>query len=271
MTHRRIRLLVIAPLLAIVACVVGWYAYGEYRKARFLHDLHLVACSTSMIGQPREERERAAHQRAEELGIDLFDAYESNLDTEVRFHLAWMLITNESIQYCQFTKRNVDSVPWPEVRIWQVRRNHTCLSPDYRERLLDLVLASPTSEARLHAARWYRKQGKITESEDAFSAAMTNGLFWDALDAADQLIETERYHDDAVNHLLSVVRDSEPFTYRAATSLLKLYGVREELEPLVDSCWEEPKDGPNRESLVDKLTKLVEKDVDESRPKTHVP
>ncbi|MBC8872677.1 MAG: DNA alkylation repair protein [Planctomycetes bacterium] len=271
MTHRRRRLLVIAALLAVVGYVGGWYAYTEYRKAQFLRDLDLVVFSTSLIGSPRGEEERAAHQRADELGIDLFAAYENNLETGSRFHLAWMLITNESPEYYQLAKQNIDFVPWPEARIWAVRRKQESLSPEYRKKLLDLVLASPTSEAKLAAARWYRKQGKITESEDAYQAAMTNGLFWDALDAADQLLESERYHDDAVYHLLSVVRDSRPFTGRAAFSLLKLYDVREELEPLVESCRKEPNDGPNRKSLVDKLTQLVEKDVGESRPKTHAP
>ena len=271
MTDRRRRLLTIAALLAIVACVVGWYAYTEYRKARFLRDLDLVGFSTSLIGSPRAEKERAAHQRADDLGIDLFAAYENNLETGARFHLAWMLITNESPEYYQLAKQEIDSVPWPEVRIWAVRRKQESLSPEYRKRLLDLVLTSPTSEAKLAAARWYRKQGKITESEDAYHAAMTNGLFWDALDAADQLLESERYHDDAVNHLLSVVRDSEHFTHRAAFSLLKLYDARDELEALLESCRKEPKDGPNRKSLVDKLTQLVEKDVGESGPTTHAP
>jgi hypothetical protein len=269
MIHRRRRLLIIVPLLAAVACVLGWYAYAEYRKAQFLRVLHFVGFSTSMIGSPREEQENAAHDRAEELGIDLFAVYENNLESGLRFQLAWMLITNESTEYSRFARQNVDSVPWPEVRIWAVRLNQESLSPEYRQELLNLILASPTSEAKLVAARWYRKQGKIPESEDAYHAAMTNGLFWDALDAADQLLESERFHNDAVNHLLSVVRDSEHFTGRAAFSLLNLYDVRDELNLLVDTCRKEPKDGPNRKLLVDKLTQLVEKDVGDSRPKTH--
>lgn len=269
MIHHRRRLLIIVPLLAAVACFLGWYAYAEYRKAQFLRDLHLVGFSTSMISMPREEQGNAAHDRAEELGIDLFAAYKSNLESGLRFQLAWMLITNQSTEYSQFASQNVDSVPWPEVRIWVSRRNQESLSPDYRQKLLDLILASPTSEAKLVAARWYLKQGKIAESEDAYHAAMTNGLFWDALDAADQLLESERYHNDAVNHLLLVVRDSEDFTGRAAYSLMNLYDVRDELNPLVDSCRNEPNDGPNRKRLVDKLTQLVEKDVGDSRPKTH--
>ncbi len=268
MIHRRRRLFIRAALLAVVASVVGWYAFAEYRKAQFLRDLHLVGFSTSMIGSPRAEKELAAHQRAKKLGIDLFGAYQKHLESDLRFHLAWMLITNESTEYFHFANQNVDSVPWPEVRIWSVRRKQESLSPEYRKRLLDLILASPTSEGKLVAARWYREQGKMTESEDVYHAAMTNGVFWDALDAADQLVESERYHDDAVDHLLSVVRDSKQFTCRAAFSLLNLYDVREELEPLVESCRKEPKDGPNRKLLVDKLTQLVEKVVRNSKPKT---
>jgi len=269
MIHHRRRLLIIVPLLAAVACFLGWYAYAEYRKAQFVRDLHLVGFSTSMISEPHEEQENAAHDRAEELGIDLFAAYKSNLESGLRFQLAWMLITNQSTEYSQFASQNIDSVPWPEVRIWVSRRNQESLSPDYRQKLLDLILASPTSETKLVATRWYLKQGKIAESEDAYHAAMTNGLFWDALDAADQLLESERYHNDAVNHLLSVVRDSEHFTGRAAYSLLNLYDVRDELKPLVDGCRKEPKDGPNRKRLVDKLMQLFEKDVGDSRPKTN--
>jgi hypothetical protein len=271
MTHRGRRLLVIAALLAIVACVGSWHGYAEYRKAQFLRDLHLVSFSTSMIGSPHTEQELAAHQQAEELGIDLFAAYENNIESGARFHLSWMLITNESPEYYEFAKQEIVSVPWPEVRIWAIRRKQESLSPEYREKLLDLVLTSPTSEAKLAAARWYRKQGKVTEFEDSYHAAMVNGLFWDALDAADQLLESKRYHNDAVDHLLAVVRDSEHFTGRAAFSLLTEYDIREELEPLVDSCRKEPKNGPNRQSLVDKLTKLVEKDVGHSRPNTHAP
>lgn len=271
MNHRRRRLLVSVPLLAIFASVIGWYAHSEYRKAQFLSDLHLVGFSTSMLASPRAEQEPAAHQRAEDLGIDLIAAYQNNLESVLRFQLAWMLITNESTEYLQFASQHVDSVPWPEVRIWVVRRNEESLAPEYRKRLLALVLASPTSEAKLASARWYRKQGKIAESEDAYHAAMTNGLFWDALDAADQLLESERYRDDAVAHLLSVVRDSEEFPSRAASSLLKLYDVRAELEPLVDSCRKESKGGPNRKLLVDKLTQLVEDDAADSRPQMHAP
>lgn len=266
MIHNRRRRFIIVPLLAAVTCFLGWYAYAEYPKTQFLRDLCLVGFSTFMISHPKEEQENTAHDRAEELGIDLFAAYKSNLKPGLRYQLAWMLITKQSTEYTQFASQNIDYVPWPEVRIWISRRNQESLSPDYRQKLLDLILASPTSEAKLSAARWCHKQGKIAESEDAYHAAMTNGLFWDALDAADQLLESERYHNDAVNHLLSLVRDSEDFFVRAAYSLLDLYDVREEMNPLVDRCIKEPREGPNRKLLVDKLTKLVEKDVGDSKP-----
>ena len=165
---QRRRRLIIVGLLAIAACVFGRYAYTEYHKVQFLRELFLVGFSTSMIGTPHAEHELAAHQREKELGVDLFAAYENNLESGVRLHLAWMLITNESTEYVQFARQNVDSIPWPEVRIWVDRRNQESLSPDYREKLLNLILASPTSEAKLAAARWYRKQGKITESVKCF-------------------------------------------------------------------------------------------------------
>jgi len=76
--HRRRRLLIIVALLAAVACVLGWYADTEYRKAQFQRDLHLVGFSTSMIGSPREEQEHATHDGAEELGVGLFAVYKNN-------------------------------------------------------------------------------------------------------------------------------------------------------------------------------------------------
>ena len=80
-------------------------------------------------------------------------------------------------------------------------------------------------------------------------------------DRAVQLIESERYHADAVRHLLAVVRNPGPFPRRAAVSLLKLFDVEEELQPLVDSCVEHPQDVLKRMALVERLAPLVEKDV----------
>jgi len=264
MVRRRIRLLIVGVLLVVAAIGAGWYAYTAYRKAQFLRELHLVGFSTSLIGPPPAEMERAAQEKAEDLNIDLFAAYRENPDKRVRCDLAWMLITKESLDYYEFAKNNVASVPWPEVRIWAIREKRESLSSDYRRKLLDLLLASPTSEAKLVVARWYHKQGKVNESEDAYYAAMTNGLFWDALDAADELLESERYCDEAVSHLISVVRDSEHFVSRAAYSLANLHDAREDLEPLVKSCDKEPPDSPSRQRLVAKLKELVDNDRPEA-------
>jgi hypothetical protein len=258
MARRRTRwLFVVVVSVAVSAAAVDWHLYTVYAKAKFLRGLHLVGFSTSLIGTPHAETERAAQEKAEHLNINLFEAYKHYLAEDVRFDLAWMLITRESLDYYEFAKSNIDSVPWPEVRIWRDRCKEHSLSREYRDRLLDLLLASPTSEAKLFAGHWYEEQGKTEESEGALHAAMNNGLFWDALDAADLLVDSERYHDDAVNHLLAVVRDAEYFTPRAAFSIAELYRVREELQPLVESCCDEPPNGPNRKKLVARLQQLV--------------
>lgn len=258
MPKRRIRW--VALSLVAAACVGGWFAFRDLRKVRFLHDLHLVGFSRSMIGSPRDDQELAAQRRADELGIDLFAAYEDSLEKNVRFDLAWMLITRESLEYSSFAKQNVASVPWPEVRIWATRLEERSITAGYRGKLRDLMLASPTSEGKLAAALGYREQGKIKESEDAYYDAMTHGLFWDALDAADQLLESERYRAAAANHHLSVVGDAEHFTPRAAVSILNLHGKREELSALLDACRKERRGGPNRKWLVEELTRLIEQD-----------
>jgi hypothetical protein len=247
-------------LVVVLLAVIGglwWYIYRDYRREQFLENLHLVGFSTSMIGAPREGSEDEAQLRAKALGIDLLATYQDRLpDDPVRYQLAWMLITQESPEYYELAKENITKVPWPEVRIWTIRRHEERLSPEYREKLLELTLASPTSEGKLAAGRWYGEQGEQSKAEDAFHAAMTGGLFWDALDAADQLLKSERYRDEALAHHLNVVRDAEHFTPRAAHSLLMVYGVRDELQPLVDACRKEPKDGPNRQQLAKKLQDL---------------
>lgn len=104
MTRRHTTLLVVAvPLAAFVCVVASYYQYAEYREYRFLRDLSLVAFSTSMLGSPRDDQERA-----EEVGINLFAAYENNLKTNKRFDLAWMLIASESPEYIAFAKENVN-------------------------------------------------------------------------------------------------------------------------------------------------------------------
>lgn len=271
MTRGRPRLLVASALLAVLAGVFCWWGCVAWRRIRFLHDLELVHFSTSLIGMPHVAKERAARQRAKELHIDLFAAYRRNLGKGRRCDLAWLLISDESPDYIEYAKTNIHSFLWPEVRIWVHRRVDETLSEDYRRNLLELILASPTSEAKLAAGRYHRARGQIAEAEDAYCAAMKNGLFWDALDAADALIDSDRYHADAVRHHLSVLRDAEYFTARAAGSLLRLYHVGEQLQPLVDACEREAKDGANRKALVGKLTKLVEEDLGRTGPKSHGP
>ena len=259
MTQRRqIQLLVI-----LVGVLIGlvWLSYRDYRREQFLENLHLVGFSTSMIGAPREGSKDEAHLRAKALGIDLLATYHDRPDPDdpVRYQLAWMLITRESTEYYDFAKQNIADVPWPEVRIWKIRWRDESLSPEYQAKLLELLLASPTSEGKLAAARWYAKQGETAKSEDAFHAAMGGAGFWDRLDAADQLLKSDRYRDAAIAHHLAVVQDSKYFTPRAAVSLLDLYGVWEEHKPLLEACRKEPKDGPNRKLLVGKLSALIEK------------
>jgi hypothetical protein len=271
MTRRFTRNCLIGALAAIVAIGGAWYGYSEYVKAQFLRELSLVFFSTSMIGGASTEKEQAAHERAKELGINLFAAYRSHSEANARFDLAWMLITNESVEYYEFARVNIDSIPWPEVRIWVSRRNQGSLSPEYRKKLLQLVLASPTSEGKLAAARWYRQQNRIEESEDAYYSAMTTGLFWDALDSADKLLDSVRYRGDAIHHLLSVVRDSKRFHSRAALSLLNAFGVADELKSLVDACEREGPDGPNRRMLVERITQLADRKISESGSSERVP
>lgn len=261
MAQKRRGFYFVLALVVALACIVGWQVYSVHRVRRFLGDLHLVSFSTSMLGSPRAGAERAAQERARELDIDLFAAYEHRLEGRTRFSLAWMLISNESPRYYEFAQTSVASVPWPEVRIWIFRRKDPSLSEEYRQRLLDLVLASPTSEAKLAAGRWYRRQGRLTESEDAYYDALKNGLFWDALDAADELLQSERYRADAVRGLLGVVRDTKSFVPRAAASLVRLYGAEEELQPLVDACVQSPQDERQRAALVKRLKLLVEQDL----------
>lgn len=148
MVRPKTRLLIAAVLLVIAAIGVGWHAYTAYREAKFLRELDLVGFSTSLIGLPPAGVERAAQEQAEQFNINLFAAYRENLDKSVRCDLAEMLITKESLDYYEFARDNIASVPWPEVRVWAVRQKQDSLSPDYRRKLLGLLLASPTSEAR---------------------------------------------------------------------------------------------------------------------------
>jgi len=250
----------VVTLAAVLIAGLGWYAVNVYREFRFIRNLHLVSFSTSMIRMPRAETERDSQEMADRLQIDLARAYEQNIGTGARFHLAWMLISRESAAYYAYAKRNVDKVPWAEVRIWAVRYREDTLSPAYREKLIDLLVASPTSEAKLTVARWHRQNGRIAESEDAWYAAMTGESFWDSLDAADALIDSERYSDAAVRQLFAAVRDTDFFLSRAANSIVKLYAAEDELGVLVGSCESESQDGPNRKLLVERLAELIDRE-----------
>jgi len=254
---RRTRYALAATLVAALLSLGGWYGLAEYRQYRFVADLHLVGFSTSMIGSPRPEQEQDTQRQAAELGIDLFAAYQNNLRYDARFDLAWLLITQESPEYLNHVREHVAEAPWPEVRIWSSRRRDASLSPEYRQELLALLLASPTSEAKLAAARWHKDHGDMAAAESAWHEAMTKGAFWDALDAADQLLKSEHYRTAALQHHLEVVRDSEHFTSRAAQSLLRHYNAFEECQSLVDGCKREPRDGPNRRALVERIEQLM--------------
>jgi hypothetical protein len=259
-------LLVVAVCVGLLSC----FGYVEYTRHNFIRSLFLVGYSTSTMGCPSAEMERNALAEADRLYINLFRAYRANLSRNTRVHLAWLLITRESPDYVAFAQQNINAVPWPEVRVWRFRYNDKALTPKYRDRILELLLLSPTSEAQLFAAHWYHGLGNLEESEDCYYAAMNNGEFWDALDAADALVNSTRYHQDAVNHLLSVVRDTD--VSRAAYSLLDLYHVRQELAPLVEACEKDP-GGTSRKRLVERLTQIIKeheqgKRGKESRVKT---
>lgn len=265
MTRRMRWLLVALALLTPVGLWAAWDLYAQYREWQFTRELSLVVISTSMLGMPRPESEEAAFDRAAIFQVDLFRAYQHNLAHGPRFSLAWMLISKESPQYFSFARKSVNTIPWPEVRVWAFRSDDEQLSQDTRDKLRELLLASPTSEAKLCCARRYLAQGKLKEAEDAFYDAMNNGLFWDSLDAADALRDSDRYRHDAARHLLKVVRESEHFTQRAAQSLLSIYGLREELKPLVKACEKEQRDGKNRKALVARLSPLVDVDLRPSK------
>ena len=225
----------------------------------FVYELRLVSFSNTQLFRPSPEDERAAHEKAQELHVDLLRQYKVNLDNFARYDLAWMLVTRESIDYYELAKEDVPSIPRFEVRIWRARYYRSSLSAEYRERLLELLLASPTCEAKLFAGRWFKEHGRARESEDAYYAILRNGQSSDALTAAERLMGTARYHDAAVNHLFTVVRKSKHFSARAAYSLLKAYSMRQELAPLVRSCERERPGGPNRTALVKKLSELRER------------
>jgi hypothetical protein len=255
---RRKKWKVNASLIAVVLCFAGWVVYSKVREAQFLRELDcLVSVTTSLIAFPGPKQELAIQRRADNLGIDLFSTYKANLNKGRRLALAWMLITNESEDYFRHALANVESVSWPEVRIWVSRYRDESLSNEYRAKLLDLVITSPTSEGKLASARYYEMEGRFAESEAAYFDAMKGGAFWDALDAAEKLLASERYRQEAATFLLELVRDVEPFPDQAAYILLNHHGGREQLETLLKACHKEPPGGPNRTALLNRLKRQI--------------
>jgi hypothetical protein len=174
--------------------------------------------------------------------------------------LAVLLIERESLEYTQHAAANIRDVPWPEVRIWCVYAKSDSVSPEYQRKLQQLLLSSPTSEAKLWAANWHAQHGSVELAEDCYYAAMTSGQFWDSLDAADKLIQSPRYRPQALNHLLGVVTDSESFVSRAAFTLMSTFGLEKELNQVFLDCKKKNADPAARRLLVARLTDAISND-----------
>jgi len=216
--------------------VLMWWTY-ESPQDRFVSELGIIHFSTSMIGGPAEGKVSEALQEAERLHVDVFKKYQKNARSDRRFDLAYLLITKQSSDYLADARENIENVPWPEVRIWRVQVNSDSSLPEgYRTKLKELLLASPTSEAKLWSASWHKHRGEDKEAEDCLNAAMNNGQFWDSLDAADLLLESPRYREAAIEHHLQVLRNEDNFTRRVAKSLIKALNAGEELNSLCDEC-----------------------------------
>jgi len=254
--HRRTA---VFAVLTLIVAGLGRPAATWFRQYQFIHSMCLVHFSTSLIGMPDAESERAAFETADRLQINLIDSYKESFDESARVQLAWLLISRESDEYCACAKSDIEHVSWPEVRIWSVRFRDEKLSPAYREKLFDLLLASPTSEAKLAVARWHSRHGRSAEAAEAYFAALAGGEYWDALDAADALLDSERYSAAAVSHLIAAVRESEPFISRPANTLLRRFGVEEESRAMLKRCQSERGAGPNRKALVERLVKFSER------------
>ena len=80
-------------------------------------------------GRKQDDRGRMKHTAKTARPIDLSAADRRNLDNGVRFQLVWLLIPDQSADYMGFVKTNVNSVPWPEVRIWPLLRSHLAAAP----------------------------------------------------------------------------------------------------------------------------------------------
>jgi hypothetical protein len=242
--------------LGVLGALIWWTS--ESAADRFVRELGIVHFSTSMIGGPAEGKIPEALKEAERLHVDLFQQYQKNSKSNRRFDLAYLLITKQSSDYLTDAQKNIETVPWPEVRIWRGQVNSdSSLPEEYRTKLKELLLASPTSEAKLWSASWHKNRGENDEAEDCLNSAMMNGLFWDALDAADLLLESTRYRDAAIEHHLQVLRNGEIFTPRAARSLVKTLNAGEELKVLCDEC-KSPKWSDKHHRLVQELESLAE-------------
>jgi hypothetical protein len=266
MSRQKILAVIILLLLPVAAWCL-WDMWRDHRREAYLRNLDLVAFSTSMIGSPNRGQVEAELQLADKAGIDLMDMYRECRKRGERFSLAWMLISRESPEYFQDAKTHIADVPWPEARIWCVRLNDKDLSTTTREQLLDLLAASPTSEAQLHVGRIFRSHGKATAAEESFYAAMTgkDSQFWDALDAADELKDSQRYHDEAMQYLLKIACESEYAVFRSSASIARECGQWDELEGFIRECEREPKNAAQRAKLKAILTELVERDRTERR------
>ncbi|HEX5104983.1 MAG TPA: hypothetical protein VFV87_14285, partial [Pirellulaceae bacterium] len=236
----------------VLAVIVVWKNYRSPQD-RFVEELELVGFSTSMIGGPTAERLDAALSESDRLRVDLFEQYSKRVDSDRRYQLAVLLIERESLEYAEHAAARIHEVPWPEVRIWRIYAKSDSLSAEYRRKIQQLLLASPTSEAKLWAAKWHIQQGNEELAEDCYYSAMTNGLFWDALDAADKLVKSPRYRHDALHHLLAAVAESESFVSRAAFTLMTELGLKDELKQLLADCKMKNADPTVRRALVERL------------------
>jgi hypothetical protein len=96
---RRFIILAGTVVLTASAAGVAFRSLYESPRERFVHELDLVAFSTSMIGGPAPNRLEAAHNEAQRLNVDLFAAYLKHQDNDKRINLAYLLIETNSPNY----------------------------------------------------------------------------------------------------------------------------------------------------------------------------
>ncbi|MFI5378392.1 MAG: hypothetical protein ACHRHE_03725 [Tepidisphaerales bacterium] len=254
---RRKKWLVVVILVALP--IVGRLSWAWHRRAQFVRNLDLVAFSTSLIGMPSVAELRAKSAEADGLGVDLMKEYRNHSDDGHRFQLAYLLLSRESSAYCSFADEHLREIPWPEVRIWRAMQSRERVSKAYGERLLKLVLTSPTSEGQLFAGRWYAEHDDPAKSEAAYLAVIALGPSFDAWDAAASLTRAPGQRSMALQYLLTEVRTEENWE-PAAYRLLNALKVRKELEPLVTK--------EKRSELLAILTSLVARDAPTTMPAT---